>query len=333
MFRKKVRRDAELIKNEARVVVFVDENFNVSVNRNEQGKVNVIGIIGPGTSHNGYYLREALLEEVGIGSSRPYHKGKIPECFREPEKSHAITYRYRGFILGRDQYLVVAPPVFEAIQNLTDECVANWRSGGPDDPYRVSGTKYHYNRSEEKLHRYLGMVAVTSGARFSVALNSFFLRDIFWAGQELNVSLEKFARLINMRLVHRLKRWRGKREFAGLLRAKEIHEIIEKSRLPKYLLPAAISHLPGGEANQFAPFLRQIIGWQETVTPEQEMALNSFPKQRARLGDIQLLVTTGLEARKDYITFEVFPGENYFKVKQAKLIREAASPASMAVPF
>ena len=166
MFRQKVRRDAEFVKNEARVVVFVNEDFNVSVKCNNQGKLSVIGIIGPGTSHNGYYLQESLLDEIGIGCSRSFHKGKVPERFQSPGEPKSITFRYRGFTLSQKQYLAVAPVVFKIIQQLADERIAGWRSGTAS---RCSSTARRPRRISRSTCRRSGATSTASQATRSTA--------------------------------------------------------------------------------------------------------------------------------------------------------------------
>lgn len=334
MFRQKVRRDAEFAKNEARIVVSVDEDFNVDVKRNDQGKLSVIGIIGPGISHNGYHLQESLLDEIGISYSRPFRKGKVPESFQEPGKPKSISYRYRGFALSQKQYLAVAPVVFKFIQQLADERVAKWRSGTPADPYLVKGVRRRYSRSEERMVSCSignGFVAVESGARFSVELNSPFAADIFWVGYE---PVRKFARLINMRLEHRLERKRRSRrklssgpprrkqpiilrrkrkDIDELRRFKEVRELISKSPLPEWLLPAVVLCLPEGRNNRFAAFLEGVLPlWQERTTLSWQIFSGSLLGQKIRLGDIKLRLES-FETEKNYVVFEVLPSEQWWK--------------------
>ena len=332
MFRQKVRRDAEFVKNEARVVVFVNEDFNVSVKCNNQGKLSVIGIIGPGTSHNGYYLQESLLDEIGIGCSRSFHKGKVPERFQSPGEPKSITFRYRGFTLSQKQYLAVAPVVFKIIQQLADERIAGWRSGTPADPYFTRGARQGYSRSKERITNYStrkGFVAIESGARFSVELSSLFAADIFWAGYE---PVRKFARLINMRLEHRLERKRRakrkstsrpsmrkkpvilrrkRKNIEELQRFEEVRALINKSTLPEWQLPAVVLCLPEGRGNKFAPFLERILpSWQDKATLAWNMSLRFLSGQKIRLGDIKLWLKS---LEKDYAVFEVLPSEQWWK--------------------
>ncbi len=303
-FREKVLRDVALIKECAHIVVRLDENEAVQVWENLNPTIGVIAIIGPGKTPRGYHFSEVILEEIGIGPSRPYHKGKIPAFLQEAGKPRAITYRYRGFALSEPQYRVAAPIVFGLIQQLADRRIAGWESG---TSFCASGEKNYYSRTREKLYNFPGLHLVRRGARFSAARESFFAQDIFWAAQMLNISVLKLARLINMRLDHRLERWRGRVEFNGLKRSKEIEDFFEKSFFPRYLWIAAMFLLPGGEKNRFVPFLRQMMDFQEATTPEWDFAQESLLGQKSRLKDMQLRVTTGLNKTRDYIVFEVFP--------------------------
>jgi hypothetical protein len=334
MFRQKVRRDAEFVKNEARVVVSIDGDFNVSVKRNDQGKLSVIGIIGSGISHNGYYLQESLLDEIGISCSRPFHKGKVPESFQAPGEPKSISSRYRGFSLSQKQYFAVAPAVFKIIQQLVDERVAKWRSGTPADPYFTKGARQGYSRSKERMTSYStrkGFVAVESGARFSVELNSLFAPDIFWAGYE---PVRKFARLINMRLEHRLERKRrsrrkstsrlSRRKKPVILRRKrknidelrrfeEVRTLINKNVLPEWLLPAVVLCLPEGRGNKVATLLERVLpSWQSKTTLAWEISSKSFSGRKIRLGDIKLWLKS-FETEKNYAVFEVLPSEHWWK--------------------
>jgi hypothetical protein len=330
MFRKKAMRDAELIKKEAKVVVFVDENFNVSVEQNDQGKISVIGIIGPGTSHNGFWLREALLEEIGVSCSRPYQKGNFPENLQIQGEIKSFPPRYSGFFFSQKQYLATAPAVFGVIQELADKRVAGWKSGTPDKPFYLPGAKVSYSRSAEKIVIYSskkGFVAVESGARFSVALDSQFVPDIFWAGYE---SVRKLSSLINMRLEHRLSRKRKKilpalrrrspaifvkkrKNINELKRFGEVVDLINKSPLPKWLLPGVLECLPGGRNNRFAAYLEQVLPlWQEESSLAWQSVSSSLPGIKVRIGNMRLALRS-LNNRKNYAVFEVMPGKDWRK--------------------
>lgn len=306
MFREKVVRDAKFVENRAAAVLIIGEN-GIDIKYNLNAVLGIIGILGPGVAR-GYHFSRAVLEEIGLGPTKPFHKGKIPELLQKKGCPKAITYRHREFKLTINQYLAVAPMVFEMLQQFTDKRVAGWE-GGPY--FKLPGRKYRYNRAQEVLQRFDGMFESIRGAHFSVSIESLFARDVFWAEQNLNLAVIKLARLINMRLGHRLERWRGRKAFLDLKRTEEIKEIISKSLLSKYLLIASLSHLPGGEANPFVPHLRQILEWQGGMTAEGKFALCAPPNQKSRLKGMQLWVTAGLEREMDYITFEVLPSSRW----------------------
>jgi hypothetical protein len=348
MFLKKANDDVCLIKKWARVVVIIGVDLSIRVCFNDAAKINVIGIIGPGRSPQGYIFREALLEEIGIGSSRPYHKGKVPVRLQKEGKPIAITYRYAGFSLNEGQYRAAALIVFGIIQQLADERVAGWRSGGPDEPYYLPGGKYFYSKAQERLvyrTNRSGTVPIVSGARFSASLEGFFARDVFWAGL---APVSSFARLINLRLEHRLDRKprrakkknplsrprpeRGKKDISELVRGQEVRRMIRQTSLPKWLLPSVVLCLPGGDKNRFASFLRQVLGWQEKTTPEWEAALKSLPGQAARLKGIRMLLRTGADSGKKYVVFEVLPGWNYLRIKEERMLADDKNPPE-DIPF
>lgn len=306
MFREKVSRDVRFVENRAAVVLIISEN-RIDIKYNTNAILGIIGILGPGVAR-GYHFSRAVLAEIGLGPTRPYHKGKVPELLQKDGVPRAITYRHREFKLTANQYLAVAPIVFEMLQQFADKRVAGWK-GGPY--FKLPGRKYHYNRVQEALQRFDGMFEAIRGAYFSVPIESLFARDVFWAEQNLNLAVKKLARLINMRLGHRLGRWRGRKAFLDLKRTGEIKEILSKSLLPKYLLIASLSHLPAGEANPFVPHLRQILEWQGDTTAEGKFAFGALPNRESRLKGIQLWVTAGLEKELDYITFEVLPSSRW----------------------
>lgn len=331
MFLRKVKSDVELIKKEARMVILIGPKNEINVFENMEGKINVIGIIGPGKA-NGYYFQEALLEEIGISRSHPYRKGKVPEALQEEDKPKAITYRYSGFSLSQSQYLLVAPIIFDVIQGMADERVAGWQSGTPDNKFYVPGVKCRYNKTSERLEyrsTKKGFVGVDSGVRFSASLEGFFARDIFWAGL---IAVGKFARLISLRLEHRLGRKRktkpkkehqakkrairprARASLESLLRFREAQTMIAQSAFSEWLRPNVILCLPDGDNNRFAPHLRNALKSHEETTLEYELAQQALPGQEARI-NIKLKLISLKKGRKGYVVFEVFPSEDWQKYK------------------
>jgi hypothetical protein len=327
MFCEKAARDVELIKRDARVVVLISVENKVQIYHNLEFKINTIGIIGPGTSPSGHLFQEALLEEIGISRTRPYHKGKVPEACQKEGEPKAITYRYGGFFLTKEQYLAVAPAVFGIIQQLADQRVAQWQSGTPDNKFYVSGAKSWYNKTAERLEfqsTKSGTVEIDTGARFSVSLEGFFAQDILRTGL---LPVKKFARLINLRLSHRLDRKprrkknpeklsfpRGRKPIDKLSRFSEVKQLIAKSGLPKWLLLNIVLFLPGGDNNLFASPIRQFLKWQEKTTREFEIASRVLPGLRARIGSMRLNLKR-LNQDTGYCVFEVLPSDDWWKYK------------------
>jgi hypothetical protein len=327
MFREKVGRDVALVKDKAAVVVAI-EGEEVKVTYNPRPALGIIAIIGPGQARD-YHFSEAVLDEISIGESRPYHQAKLPLKMRRDGESPNITYRRRDFSLTSEQYLLVAPTVFRILQELADQRVGS-RECGPWNSYQVHSPVSHYSRKGRRLSEWVGKRSVLGASGFAVSVDSLFLPDIYQAELNFNIFLRRFldglAKFTDLCLEHRRKDWRGKKNFWDLKKVSKVMNIIKRKKLPLYLLVELMGYLPGGQKNKFWQDLGNFFGWGGDQTPEREISCLALPDPKSRVGDVQIRVTTGLEAAKDHIVVEVLHSA-YIKQVRGTLSNRPISPS------
>jgi len=311
-FKKKIARDVALVKSKAMAVIQVSDEGEIKVNWNKNPVLGVIAIIGSGKTGDCYFS-EAILDEIGIGQSRPFHQSRIPFFCQKQGKSANIAKRYSGFCLSFEQYLKVAPVIFGLLQQITDLQVSR-RECNMANPYCIYGSRGHYSRKGKKFLIFGKYIELLSGCRFAVSLSSQFLPDIFSAELNFNSRLREFLRgmanFIDLRLSLLKKSWRGYREFSRLKAVQQVVNLIQRKNLPFYLLAEILSLLPGGDKNKFFSHLAFLFCWDGEVTNERKISLLSSPFLQERINGLQLRIITGLGTNRDHIVFEVFPANH-----------------------
>lgn len=311
----KIERDVAIVeKNAIGTIVFAPDSQSFKlVRNNESPRLGVLAIIGPAQGFKKEFDK-ALLAEIGIGPTYPYH-----ESFglnHQPGQSH-IPYRRKWFDLTTQQYCLIAPAVFEFIIQTAQEKVDNWEN--PDFTLKVL-TKRRWSHKHKKIFEKEEWLPVPKGARFSIAReDQFFLQDIFWAELNLNQILahkfEGIARFIDKRTdfyrIYQVYKW--KRPFEKMTVRKDIEDSIRgtrKSPFPLYFKEEIVKRLPRGEKTMFYWEIKKLFGLlSDSQTLEQSLAkeAENLPTPERRLGNIHLRLTTGFDKNKDYIVFEVIP--------------------------
>jgi len=304
----KVKKDVEVVmKNATGIIIIRKDNKSFQFIQNSNPRLGVLAIIGPADR-----FEKALLVEVGIGPSRPYHQSSGCRCRKW------IAGRKKCFELSRTQYLLVAPFVFDFIKKLARQKVNKWRSGGY---FWIKSPKRYWSQRQKKLFRTEVWRQWPKGTRFSFSKKDyFFLADIFWAEMNLNTQiiyeLSNLARFIDKRLSRYKndKYYKGIRPFHRLKGAQDVKECT--TRLPSYLKKELLNYLPSGKNNYFYRDLQNFFDLSEDCLPEEILARQAkkLSDPRERLQNIQVKVTSGLNnLNKDYIVVEIFPPPEQLK--------------------
>jgi len=312
-----VKKDITVIRDEAiGVIIISPDNKSFELVENENPRLGVLAIIGPAQGF-GKEFDKALLAEIGIGSSRPYHKARgINRQINESD----LPQRRKWFNLSEEQYNLIAPFVFNFILEKFRQRVDGWKLG----PYFDIPTPVNiWWRAQKRLKSFTRWKAMPVGTAFSISKkDKLLLRDIYWAelnlNERLSYALGGLARFINL-MLSRLKnvRFKGGKPFEKLGIAHDIEDNIYKIPQP-YLREEVLKHLPGHKDNYFFSELQKLFGLSGEESEEQYLAkeAENLPSPEKRLGKIQLRVTTGLDGicqkkkskrDRDHIVFEVFP--------------------------
>lgn len=304
--------DARTAKKEGRFIFILDQDNNVRVIESKNWRMDTISILGPTWEFEKEW-EEVLLAEIGIGKVKAYHPVK-----RSPKRkgeSQEIPKRKKFFTLSPRQYQAVAPLVFEKIEVVNYQKVSSWKKSPlSGNSFMIWLNKGYFSRKYNELSYYNPCVPALVGTRFCVSLkDEFFIRDVYWAELNLNKilknSLDRFAKFIDIRLTRYRKGFRNFKELKGV---QDIKEITYNWPLPPYLLLKALDSLPGGQKNKFYIHLVDLINQGDNITKEHRLSSlaisnPNLDSPKTRLNNIQLRVTTGLNAKKDYIVFEVYP--------------------------
>lgn len=309
-----VKKDVNVVLQEAKIILKISPDGKmIEIVENPHPRLGVIAVIGPAKGL-GQYFAEALLTEIGIGRSRPYHRAY---GIGKPENPH-VPKRRKWFYLSPSQYGLVAPIIFRKIERMAYEKLASWAKGPfSDDPFLIRSRWIFWTKRGSKFYDRVSWALAIRGARFSISLkDELFVRDIYWAELNLNAMIKKringLAGFISKRINWYRRRYKYRKPFSQLEGVKQIQEAFQRSSLSRHLHMEAIRLLRDDRKKEtpFFPYIADMFGWDGKETKERKLASlacsdSSDPK--SRLGDIQLRVTTGLEEKKDYIVFEVVP--------------------------
>jgi len=302
----RARRDVETIERNARYLIIIDPgNASFRVTENPRARLDVIAVVGvhDGTSE------QAVLMEIGLWRTRPYHKSDGRD--KLPRESY-IPRREKQAVLSEEQYLLVAPQLFTLIQRITRVTVMTWKS--PTHNIRINRV-YLPGRRIKTLRSRQVEIPVPRGVRFTFSReDALLVRDIFWAeingNKKLQYQLQGFSRFVWVALYSYIGtfNFESKKKFPDLKGVQAVQEVAEK--WPLYLLAIALKKIDGSVRDWFYYDLRQLLGLEIATDPvECQVAAQAetLGDPSGRLGGIELLITTGLDAQKDYIVAEVFP--------------------------
>jgi len=314
-------RDVNIVKREARFIIKLPE---LKVIENPRPRLGVIAIIGPG-KYLGMRYGEVELDEIGIGKTYPWHRAQRPKSLLTDGEIETIPDRHPWFSLSEDQYILVAPVVFELIQRITNRQTEQRKSG--ENGYMIDIGWARYFRYHGKLEAQKSRKNFLRGKRFSVSFKSRFLPDVYWAELNLNWIIQKHSQRIIRQVYNCFSRYQTlpRRDFSKLAATRNSLKLIAGSSLcnARYLLAEAFARYPH-KKTPFFSHIASLVSQNAGVSRERHLAdaaLKLPGSPRARLNGIQLEVTTGLFGSKfnayhaskykkarprDYIVFEVF---------------------------
>lgn len=310
--------DARRVKKEAAIVFLIDRNGGnkVKILKNPESRLNIIAIVGPSQAF-GRKFEEAVLCEIGIGASRPYHEARKPNGTRKEREPINIPARRKWFSLSQEQYLAVAPVLFRCLQELTNHKVSRWKTGHHNNnPFFIRSPRNYFSIRNKKLIRKETFRNFPIGTRYAVSIaDKCLLSDIFWADlKSREWQLRKLAKFVDKRLSpYRNGGYKKRKSFSKLEGVKDIQRSFSTNKyLSKYLLVEMMNkYLPRGVNNAFWRELCDLVEWDgEELSEEHKLAASAHPDPELRLGGIQFRITTGLDRKKDHIVLEVFPSRN-----------------------
>jgi len=306
-------KDVRVVEEEAIGVFKIFPDW-VEFVENKSPRLGVLAVVGPAEGF-GRKFEKALLLEVGVSRGRPYHPAK---GLKRQLGQSEISKRRKWLSLSPEQYQLIAPFLFTKLQELTNERVPLWKKGPySEDPFLVPTPRHYWSRHYKTLFESIKYLPQPKGVRFSVSReDEFFLGDIYWAEKNLNPYLSKklmkLAKFIDLLLsYYRKNNWQGER-FLRLRKVQHIQRVLRKIKLPAHLIKEIMdlkdrSGLPVVKDSRLAEIAEKFgVKFYQGKSEEQRLAERALANPSQRVGEIQLRVTTGLEAGKDYIVFEVF---------------------------
>jgi len=308
-----IKGDVELVKTEARFVFVISpDEKTIAVSENDNPRLNVFAVIGPSEGF-GRHWDEALLAEIGIARTRPYREAK--GLYRKAGQT-SLHKRRKWFFLSEKQYQLVAPVIFKIMDIRAEKIVASWKSGCQSNRFLISVINHYWLRSRKRMVEKGYMLAVLTGIRFHASLkDEFFVRDIFWAELNQNKAIKKqingLAKFISLRLHwYNEERYKGRKKITELIGYQEVKQRIENCYLKKFphlMVELAKKLKQDHRLILFFPYLADIFNWYGGETEERKLAslAPETPYLAERLGKIQVVVTTDLSKKQDFITFEV----------------------------
>jgi hypothetical protein len=305
-----VMADVQNVQREAYSVINISSDGIATENLNDQWRLGVIAVVGP-TQAFGECFSEAVLCEIGLGKSRPYHEANKPKLKLLQGEPKSIPKRKKWFQLSESQYLAVLPFLFRRMREITDaKCWA--RKCHPDNPFLVPTPRNYYSHREKILHESESLRPAISGTRFSVSKKDLLLRSyinhVYFTSKKLKERLGGLARFIDKRL--KSYRINGhKKQFCELPGAIQIKEMVEtrKKSLPPYLLTEMLHwHLPKGKKNVYFYHLCNLFGLDGEEAKHRNIMNESLPDAKHRLDEVDLRIIRK-NPKEDYIVFELFP--------------------------
>ncbi|MBU1137238.1 hypothetical protein KKD72_02650 [Patescibacteria group bacterium] len=304
-------KNIRLIKREARIIIIISaDNQGFEVYRNANGRLNVLAVLGPVQK-----FEEKLLLEIGMGRARPYCPSEGYRKALEIKKKTKCPWmpkRQKIFSLSLEQYVLIAPEIFNIIRDIAEEKVRSWKSG---PCFWLPTPRNYWSAWSGQIIPSTSHFPWLRGIRFSFSKqDEYLLQDLFWAelnlNNGLNRSLSGTAAYIRRRFYQENKeRFKRGKPLNGI--ASDIYSMIKS--LPYYLREELADYCFSSKNNpEFLTELKKhLILPKRKTSPEQVMAqaAEKIASPLERLKDIQLRVISGFRTKKNYVIAEIYPFE------------------------
>lgn len=123
--RKLITQDVSRVEEYARYVLIIDEEGNPrALVRRDGAPLNIIAILGPAW-HKGEFFPVALLLEVGLGQTRPYHSARFPQSISK--KRQWIEQRRNYRLFSPERFRVLCPYLLDILADHAREIIALWK--------------------------------------------------------------------------------------------------------------------------------------------------------------------------------------------------------------
>jgi hypothetical protein len=243
---------ADRLRRDAKFLITIDSENNVALSINSKGPLNVVAVVGPatlsidrqdkrlGAIHFEVFLQEAVLLEIGLWRTKPYHRAN-----NSGGGISVISSRPKFATLSKDQSMAVWPTLINVLSDYVFGRVSAWEScqnalieEKPLEPFfvRVGGRSIPVERG----------VFVCIDGRDSEIISEFLWRDI--EGGRTSKFLRKLRKMWSWRLkgysfssYTKEEILRGRRN-----KLKEIADYLLEGRLPTHQLSFLIGQVERG---------------------------------------------------------------------------------------
>ncbi len=311
-------RDVELVRAEA-AHLFIQDGDGFSYLKHRNPGLGIIAVIGKPIAEPllaelaSCRFDSAVLLEIGIGKSRPYHDARRPKDCADGN-SVWLPKRRKWFALAPEQYRAIAPEIFKLMQELTDRKIAA-RKCHPGNPFLISYLQRHYCQNTKRYSERTNTGNFPQGTRYCADLrDGSLLDDLYFATLFGNAQVARHMTGAANYICRCLNRYKkngyGTTKFAGLKRVDYIRKTLDSAILaPDWLKQEVLFSLPDGRGYRMQENLLEYFGVSCETYPEKKQALQALRSgAKMRLENIQLRV---LRSAKNQAVFEVTASDNY----------------------
>ncbi|NQV08933.1 hypothetical protein HQ529_03720 [Candidatus Woesearchaeota archaeon] len=307
----------EVMRYATAIIVIAPNNKDFKLIQNPYPRLGILAVIGPTDSSDQKFrpkeisklnFNKALLMEIGLGPSRPYHQAK---GINKKKHQSYIIKRRKWFSLTEQQYELIIPCLLDFIIEKSLERIKGWVLTGYQY-FTVIKVKHRYG----KTIQYKTRKKYAKGTRFAVSSkDNLFIRDLISISKNNSWDKDQIRGLycfIEMKLRYFLKNKRKLGFFKKSETAYEIKEEIRKIKpsLRGYILYKISKKLKSPVYND----LVEIFGVREIDhLPRKRKITPSFLKIS---NDVRIEIAvppkrvyeiTKKRSTRDSITFEIFP--------------------------
>lgn len=352
---KLIEADVRRIYENAAYVLIMNSEKSFSLVSNPGARLNVIAVIGPAI-FKGREIEKALLLEVGIGKTRPYHRSK---GVNNGQKLPEIPKRRKLFGLTAKQYRLVAPALLGLFLEIATEKVAAWTT----PPFFKAETEsVWFSAKRKKTVVSARKRSYPRGIWFGVLHEDVFLAaDLLWAETQQNETIKRvvgglagfIGKRLSLYLGKRRRRgikqkhggrgksrtvpnWSGRKSFSKLVGVCECQNAVARAKLPGYLRKMLMVKFDA--RNPKHPFFPWVVC--DIICPPPEKTREEYLLETALLPGPEKRIPKGLQVStyrrltpqgNGRLVFELFPFATKEEWQKEKEKKDGNNPVE--VPF